>query len=75
MVTLEKNLLGFMKDTFVSDDKEDVSMHEKSKEDYKNELDFYKYSYSELKDIRSKVKDKSMIQTVESFQKFKDKFY
>ena len=74
IVSLEKNLLSLVRDTLVSDDKEDVSMHERSQEDYKNELDVYKNSYSELKEIKLKVNDKPIIQTVESFQKFKDTF-
>ena len=75
-----------MKNTSVSDDTvkqcekqniatEDVSMHERSLEDYKNELDIYKKSYCELKDMRMKVKDRPIIQTVESFQKFKENFH
>ena len=70
-----------MKNTFVSDDnvkqcenqnisKEDVSMHERSLDDYKKEMDVYKNSFCELKAMKVKVKDKSIIQTVESFQKF-----
>ena len=86
IVSLEKNFLTFMKNTLVSDDTvkqfenqkiatEDVSMHERSLDDYKNELDVYKNSYHELKDMQIKVKDKPIIQTVETYQKFKENFH
>ena len=77
-----------MKNTLVSDDTEivkncekqiiateDVSMHERSLDDYKNELDMYKNSYSEIKGMKMKVKDRPIIQTVEAFQKFKENFH
>ena len=54
---------------------EDISMHERSKEDYENELNVYKKSFYELKDLRLKLKDKPIMQTVASFQKFKDNFH
>ena len=86
IVSLENNLISFMKDTFVSDDnvdqcenqniaKEDVSMHERSLDDYRKEMDVYKNSFYELKDMKMKVNDKPIIQTVESFQKFKENFH
>ena len=53
---------------------EDVSMHERSKDDYDNELNVYKTSFFELKDMKKKLKDKPIMQTVSSFQKFKDNF-
>jgi len=72
IVSLEKNLLSFMKDTFVSDDtvnkfenkkteEDDVSMHERSLDDYRNELDVYKNAFSELNEMKIKVKDKTII--------------
>ena len=54
---------------------EDVSMHERSKEDYEHELNVYKTSFHEIKDLRMKLKDKPIMQTVASFQKFKDNFH
>ena len=54
---------------------EDVSMHERSKDDYENELDVYKTSFYELKGLRMKLKDMPIMQTVASFQKIKDNFH
>lgn len=45
---------------------EDVSMHERSKDDYENELDVYKTSFYELKGLRMKLKDMPIMQTVAS---------
>ena len=54
---------------------EDVSMHERSKHDYENELNVYKTSFYELKGLRMKLKDMPIMQIVTSFQKFKDNFH
>ena len=54
---------------------DDISMHEWSKEDYENELNVYKTSFYELKDLKMKLKDKPIMQIVTSFQKFKDSFH
>ena len=50
-------------------------MHERSKHDYENELNVYKTSFYELKGLRTKIKDLPIMQTVASYQKFKDNFH
>ena len=71
---VERNGDGW--DDMVADRLEDeaIDMKERTDDDYQHEINVYKDCYTSLKTMQNRLKDKPIVESIESFKNFKTKF-